>query len=106
MLLSDPRKQREVAGQLILIDEAGQVGTKTMRQVFDLAKRVNARVLLSGDRYQHGSVERGSALRLLEEEAGITAAEVSEIQRQSGKYKLAVQAISQGRIWIRSSAIV
>jgi conjugative relaxase-like TrwC/TraI family protein len=98
MLLSDPRLQRQAAGQLILVDEAGQVGAKTMGQVFDLAEKINARVLLSGDRFQHGSVERGAALRLLEEEAGIRPAEVSEIQRQSGKYKLAVQAISEGRI--------
>ena len=97
-LLADPRKQRQAAGQMILIDEAGQVGTKTMNQVFDLAQRINARLLLSGDVTQHGSVERGAALRLLEEEAGIRPAEVSEIQRQSGRYKLAVKALSEGRI--------
>jgi conjugative relaxase-like TrwC/TraI family protein len=98
MLLNDPRKQQEAAGQLILIDEAGQVGTKTMGQVFDLAERIDARLLLSGDRFQHGSVERGAALQLLEEEAGIKCAEVWNIQRQSGNYKLAVQALSEGRI--------
>jgi conjugative relaxase-like TrwC/TraI family protein len=97
-LLADPRKQRQAAGQVILIDEAGQVGSKTMNQVFDLAKKIDARLLLSGDVSQHGSVERGAALRLLEEEAGIRPAEVSEIQRQSGKYKLAVKALSEGRI--------
>jgi conjugative relaxase-like TrwC/TraI family protein len=98
MLLSDPRKQRQAQGQVILIDEAGQVGTKTMNQVFDLAQKLDARLLLSGDVSQHGSVERGAALRLLEEEAGIKPAEVSSIQRQSGKFKSAVKAISEGRI--------
>ncbi|MBX9787802.1 MAG: relaxase domain-containing protein [Pirellulales bacterium] len=98
MLLKDERKQRQAAGNLILIDEAGQVGSRTMAEVFSLAERINARVLLSGDRYQHASVERGAALRLLEEEAGIVPAEVKEIQRQSGKYKLAVKAISDGHV--------
>lgn len=98
MLLSDPRKQRQAAGQLILIDEAGQVGARTMCDIFALAENINARVLLSGDRFQHGSVERGAALRLLESKAGIVPAEVTSIQRQTGTYKQAVKAISEGRI--------
>ena len=68
-----------------------------MAHVFDLAEQLDARVLLSGDRYQHGSVERGAALRLLEEEAGLVPAEVKEIQRQSGDYKAAVRALAEGR---------
>ena len=67
-----------------------------MSQVFALADKLDARVLLSGDRYQHGSVERGAALRLLEEEAGLVPAEVKEIQRQSGEYKEAVKALAEG----------
>ncbi len=98
MLLKDERKQLAAAGNLIWIDEAGLLGSKTMGEVFGLAKRINARVLLSGDRFQHGSVERGSALRLLEEEAGIKSASVKEIQRQSGQYKLAVKALSEGKV--------
>ena len=72
-LLLDEKLQKKIAGQLIWIDEAGLVGTKTMTHVFALADGLDARVLLSGDRRQHGSVERGAALRLLEEEAGLGA---------------------------------
>jgi conjugative relaxase-like TrwC/TraI family protein len=97
MLLRDERLQRKAAGQLILIDEAGQVGTPTMTKIFALAERIDARVLLCGDRRQHGSVERGTALQLLEEEAGLIPAEVKEIQRQRGDYKEAVHALSEGR---------
>ena len=96
-LLVDEKLQQKAAGQLIWIDEAGLLGMKTMAQVFALAERIDARVLLSGDRYQHGSVERGAALRLLETEAGLKTAEVKEIQRQSGAYKEAVKALSEGR---------
>ncbi len=97
-LLADPKVQAEVADGVIWIDEAGLLGTRTMRQVFECAERVHARVVLSGDRRQHGSVERGAALRLLEEEAGIKPAEIKEIQRQKDQYKFAVKDLSEGRI--------
>ncbi len=96
-LLKDEQLQAQARGQVLWIDEAGLLGTKTMTQVFDLAERLEARVILSGDRRQHGSVERGAALRLMEEEAGLVPAEVREIQRQKGAYKQAVQALSEGR---------
>ena len=95
-LLVDEKLQEQARGQLIWIDEAGLLSMKTMRQAFDVAEKVDARVLLSGDKYQHGSVERGAALRLLEEEAGLTPAHVKEIKRQSGEYKQAVRALAEG----------
>lgn len=97
-LLLDEKLQEQVKGQLIWIDEAGLLGTKTTAQVFDLADKLDARIVLSGDRRQHGSVERGAALRLLETEAGLIPAEIKEIQRQKGAYKQAVAALSEGRI--------
>jgi conjugative relaxase-like TrwC/TraI family protein len=96
-LLLDERLQEKVRGQVMWIDEAGLLGTRTMAHVFDLAKKLDARIILSGDRRQHGSVERGAALRLLETEAGIVPAEIKDIQRQKGDYKQAVQALSDGR---------
>lgn len=96
-LLKNEQLHPELENNVIWIDEAGLVGTKTLRQAFELANRVNARVVLSGDRRQHGSVERGAALRLLETEAGLVPAELSEIRRQSGEYRDAVQALADGR---------
>ncbi|MCC6228540.1 MAG: relaxase domain-containing protein [Phycisphaerales bacterium] len=96
-LLADERLQSEIEGQVIWIDEAGLIGTKTMRHVFDLANRLHARVVLSGDRRQHGSVERGAALRLLEQEGGLRPVEIKEIQRQKAQYKAAVKELSEGQ---------
>jgi conjugative relaxase-like TrwC/TraI family protein len=96
-LLKDERMQAALDDNVIWIDEAGQLGTKTMRAVFDLAERHRARVVLSGDRRQHGSVERGAALRLLEEQAGLVTAELRDIRRQSGEYRAAVESLSEGR---------
>jgi conjugative relaxase-like TrwC/TraI family protein len=95
--LLDEKLQEKAKGQLIWIDEAGLLGTRTMSAVFQTADKLDARVLLSGDRRQHGSVERGAALKLLEDEAGVKPAEVKEIQRQAGAYKEAVKALGEGR---------
>jgi conjugative relaxase-like TrwC/TraI family protein len=95
-LLADEPLQQQARGQVLWVDEAGLLGSRDMARLFDLAERLDARLLLTGDRYQHGSVARGSALRLLEEEAGLVPAEVKEIQRQSGDYKAAVRALSEG----------
>ena len=58
-LLQDEKLQQQLKGQVIWIDEAGLAGTRTMSAVFELAEKFDARVVLSGDRRQHGSVERG-----------------------------------------------
>ncbi len=96
-LLVDQKLQERAKGQVLWIDEAGLVGSRTMARVFKLADELNARVVLSGDVRQHGSVERGAALRLLETEAGIVPAEIREIQRQAGDYKRAIASLSEGR---------
>lgn len=96
-LLVDERMQHAIAGGLIWVDEAGLLGTRTTAELFDIAKREGARVILSGDKRQHGSVERGATLRLLEQEAGLAPAEIKNIQRQKGNYKQTVQALSEGK---------
>ncbi|MBX3357333.1 MAG: relaxase domain-containing protein [Phycisphaeraceae bacterium] len=96
-LLVDPQLQDRARGQVIWIDEAGLLGSRTTAQVFSLADRLDARVVLSGDRRQHGSVERGGALRLLEDEAGLIPTELRQVRRQTGEYKRAVEALGEGR---------
>ncbi|MEZ6104471.1 MAG: MobF family relaxase [Pirellulaceae bacterium] len=95
-LLINDKLQESARGQVIWIDEAGLLGMKTQRQVFDIADRLGARVVLSGDWRQHASVERGSPLKLLERYADLTPAFVREIQRQKGAYRDAVAAIAAG----------
>lgn len=97
-LLSDKATQNKIAGQVIWIDEAGLMGARQMSRVFAIADAQNARVILSGDIRQHASVERGDALRLLEDRAKLSTAYVGSIQRQKGTYKQAVEAISKGDI--------
>ena len=95
--LVDQRFQEQVRGQVLWVDEAGQLGSEDMRLLFERAAALNARIVLSGDRRQHRSVARGEPLRLLEEKAGLPVAEVTEILRQSGAYKQAVANLSEGK---------
>ena len=95
--LKDEKMQEAARGGVILVDEASQLGTRDMLQVFDVARRVEARLILVGDRRQHRSVTAGEPLKLLEERAGLRVAEVTDILRQQGDYKKAAQALSEGR---------
>jgi conjugative relaxase-like TrwC/TraI family protein len=97
-LLVDSRLQEKIAGQVVLIDEASLMGIRTTRQVFDLIKKTDARLILCGDPSQHRSVEAGDTLSLLMQEAGLVPAELTAIRRQSGIYRQAVTALSQGRV--------
>jgi ATP-dependent exoDNAse (exonuclease V) alpha subunit len=79
------------------VDEAGLLSVVDMKRLFDMAKALDARVVLSGDTSQHTGVKRGDALRILERDAGIKTAELKEIRRQTNEsYRAAVKAISEG----------
>ncbi|MGA2497681.1 MAG: MobF family relaxase [Tepidisphaeraceae bacterium] len=95
--LKDSGMKEAARNGVILVDEASQLGTRDMIAVFDVAEAVGARVVLVGDRRQHRSVTAGEPLKLLEEKAGLKVAEVTDILRQSGDYKKAAQALSEGR---------
>ncbi len=89
--------QKAVAGEVIWIDEAGLLGTRTLKKVMDIAEQGDCKLILSGDWKQHGSVERGAAMRLLEQQGGVTPARVRAIQRQGGEYKEVVQLLAKGQ---------
>ncbi len=98
-LLQSKKLQESIKDGWIWLDEGGQVGNKTMNKVIDVAKQQNARILITGDIKQHGSVERGDALRILEQYGGIKPAVISKIQRQKNTdYREAVQSIAKGHM--------
>lgn len=97
-LLTDKRLQERIRGAVIWVDEAGMVGTPTMKRLCDLAEKQDARIVLAGDTKQHAPVERGDGMKLLERQAGIRPAEVTEIIRQRGIYKDAVKALEEGEL--------
>jgi conjugative relaxase-like TrwC/TraI family protein len=98
-LLRDEELQANVQDQVIWVDEAGMLGTKDMSTVLELADQLNAKVILTGDARQHTAVQRGDAMRILRQVAGIPIPSVNRIYRQkSSEYKKAVEAISAGDV--------
>lgn len=96
--LGSEQAQEKARNGVIWVDEAGLLGIRQVSSLFETADRLNARVVLQGDRKQHGSVERGATLRVLQEFAGLPVAELTDIRRQRGDYKKAVAAIAKGRL--------
>ncbi|MEL6721579.1 MAG: MobF family relaxase, partial [Bacteroidota bacterium] len=98
-LLQSKKLQEQTKNGIIWIDESGMVGNKTMNQVFAVAKEQNARVLLTGDIKQHGAVERGDAMRIMQKYGGLEPAYISKIQRQQvAHYKSAIRQLSEGNM--------
>ncbi len=82
--------------QLVVLDEAGAVGMDDMKRLFDLAR--DARIVLSGDTGQHGSVARGDALRILEDHSDFKSGQLTAIRRQrKTEYRKAVELAAQKR---------
>lgn len=98
-LMSDPIMQEQATGGVLWVDEAGLLSVPAMKRLVDLADDINARIIFSGDTHQHSSVERGDALRLLMNHAGLEMAELKTIRRQKNDaYREAVNDLSEGRV--------
>lgn len=96
-LIQNKDLQAKIKGQVIWVDEAGLLSNKDMNKVFEIAKEQKARIILTGDTKQHNSVQRGDALRIIQEKAGYRTAPVTRIQRQKNEdYKEAVKLLGDG----------
>ena len=73
---------------VLIVDEAGMVGTKLMSRVFDETSKSGAKLVLTGDERQIQSVQAGGALKTLKEEIGFS--ELTEIRRQREDWAKAV----------------
>lgn len=65
---------------VILVDEAGLVGSRHMSAILAAAKEANAKVILTGDSLQLAPVEAGGAAEAIIEEIG--SARIDEVRRQ------------------------
>ncbi|MBJ3763830.1 Ti-type conjugative transfer relaxase TraA [Maribius pontilimi] len=68
------------ARDVLVIDEAGMVGTRQLERVLSHAADAGAKVVLVGDQQQLQSIEAGAAFRALHERHG--GAEIGEVRRQ------------------------
>ncbi|PXA84804.1 DNA relaxase [Nostoc sp. 3335mG] len=80
---------------VLVLDEAGQLGSRQAIRVLELSRTTGARVLLLGDDKQTGAIEQGKPFWLLQK-LGMTTAHLTESMRQQTRsMKLAV---AQARI--------
>lgn len=66
---------------VLVIDEAGLVGTKQMQNLFEKAEEAGAKIVLVGDTKQLQSIDAGAAFRAVGEKIG--QVELSEVRRQN-----------------------
>ena len=77
---------------LVLVDEAGMVGTKDLCAILSAAEAGGARVVLMGDRRQLASVAGASALRAVNDVLGRHAT-LSEVRRQAVPWQRAASVL-------------
>jgi Ti-type conjugative transfer relaxase TraA len=84
------------ARDVLVIDEAGMVGTRQMERVLSHAANAGAKVVLVGDPQQLQAIEAGAAFRAIHERHG--GVEITEVRRQhEGWQQDATRQLATGR---------
>jgi ATP-dependent exoDNAse (exonuclease V) alpha subunit len=82
---------------VLVIDEAGMVGTRQMERVLSHAAEIGAKIVLVGDPQQLQSIEAGAAFRSIHERHG--GVEIETVRRQrEGWQRAATRDLATGRI--------
>ena len=81
---------------VLVVDEAGMIGTRQIERVLSHARDAGAKVVLVGDPEQLQAIEAGAAFRSIAEQHG--AAEITEVRRQRDDWqKEATRSLATGR---------
>lgn len=91
------------ARDVLVIDEAGMVGTRQLERVLSHAADVGAKVVLVGDPQQLQAIEAGAAFRSIHERHG--GVEIGQVRRQRENWQRdATRDLATGRIGAAISA--
>lgn len=83
-------------GDVVVLDEAGMVGSRQMEKLLGHVERAGAKLILVGDARQLQSIEAGAAFRALRDRFG--AARLDDVRRQQEPWqRQASQAFGAGR---------
>ncbi|WP_316239469.1 Ti-type conjugative transfer relaxase TraA [Bradyrhizobium sp. SZCCHNR1015] len=83
--------------EVLVIDEAGMVGTRQLERVLSHAAESGAKVVLIGDPQQLQAIEAGAAFRSIHERHG--GAEIGEVRRQrEGWQRDATRDLATGKV--------
>jgi len=90
---------RPKRAEVLVIDEASMLSVPQMLWLVKHARENDSRVLLVGDSAQHRSVERGDALRILEQSGTVRVVELLQTQRQKvPALKAAIEDLKADRL--------
>src|SRR5207249_3666832 len=92
------RQGRDVLNprDVLVIDEAGMVGTRQLERVMSRAAEAGAKVVMVGDPQQLQAIEAGAAFRSIHERHG--GAEIGEVRRQREDWQRnATRDVATGR---------
>ena len=90
-------RDRLTPRDVLVVDEAGMIGTRQLQRVLTEAAGAGAKVVMVGDAQQLQAIEAGAAFRLLAERHG--AAEIGEVRRQTAEWmRDATRAFATGRV--------
>jgi Ti-type conjugative transfer relaxase TraA len=88
----DPLTKRDI----LVIDEAGMLGTRQLEHVLRVAEKAHAKVLLVGDAEQLQAIEAGAAFRGITSSHGVS--NLTEVRRQKLDWqRTATQNLSAGK---------
>ncbi|KXV02469.1 conjugal transfer protein TraA [Gluconobacter potus] len=83
-------------GDVLVVDEAGMVGSRQMERVLSVAREAGAKVVLVGDPEQLQAIEAGGAFRAVAERVG--SVEITTVRRQrEGWQQAATKELATGR---------
>ena len=84
------------ARDVLVVDEAGMLGSRQMERLLSAAEEAGAKVVLVGDPEQLQAIEAGAAFRAIAERVG--AVEITEVRRQrEGWQQDATRELATGR---------
>jgi len=84
------------ARDVLVVDEAGMIGSRQMERLLSAAQSAGAKVVLVGDPEQLQAIEAGAAFRAIAERVG--AAEITEVRRQRETWQqAATRELATGR---------
>jgi Ti-type conjugative transfer relaxase TraA len=88
----DPLTRRDI----LVIDEAGMLGTRQLERVLEVAQKAHAKVVLVGDPEQLQAIEAGAPFRGVTQAHGVTT--LTEVRRQKHAWQRTATAnLSEGK---------
>ena len=83
-------------GDVLVVDEAGLIGSRQMERVLSAVQKAGAKIVLVGDPEQLQAIEAGAAFRAIAERVGVI--EITEVRRQRTAWQQeATRALATGR---------